>query len=213
MLNIYTYVLDHDLGLAPNPFWGYCTLAVCKPQLRKSKKLRIGDWIIGTGSRALEKRYKRPKGKFVNKLIYAMEVNEIISMEQYWNDGRFSIKKPILNGSLAKMYGDNIYQTLANGDWMQLDSAHSNSNGETNKKHLETDLSGKNVIISTNFYYFGENCVSIPTRFHRLIWNRRGHKFLNNDKTDDYINWIKNNHITGVTGDPIDWIKHNQFTL
>ncbi|HCD3629949.1 TPA: hypothetical protein NBO47_003868, partial [Klebsiella pneumoniae] len=23
----FTYKIDHDFGLAPNPFWGYCTLA------------------------------------------------------------------------------------------------------------------------------------------------------------------------------------------
>ena len=26
-----SYVVRHDKGLAPNPFWGYCTLAVCTP--------------------------------------------------------------------------------------------------------------------------------------------------------------------------------------
>ncbi|WP_448137577.1 Nmad2 family putative nucleotide modification protein [Sphingobacterium siyangense] len=213
MLKIYTYVLDHDLGLAPNPFWGYCTVAVCKPKIRKSKKLKIGDWIVGTGSRELEKRYKRPKGKYVNKLIYAMEVNEILTFEDYWNDIRFNIKKPVLDGSLAKMYGDNIYKPLDNSNWAQLNSAHSNADGSINKKHLKTDISGKNVLISTNFYYLGDKCVRIPDRFHGLIWNRQGEKSFEDGNTVNYIDWIINNHTKGVTGDPIDWVKHNQLIL
>ncbi|WP_433863020.1 hypothetical protein [Sphingobacterium thalpophilum] len=213
MLKVYTYVLDHDLGLAPNPFWGYCTVAVCKPQIRKSKNLKIGDWIVGTGSRALEERYKRPRGKYVNKLIYAMEVNEILTFEKYWNDPRFNIKKPILTGSLAKMYGDNIYCPLGNGDWQQLNSAHSHSDGSLNKKHLKADIGGKNVLISTNFYYFGNNCVKIPNEFYQYIWNRRGEKIFEDNKTSGYIDWIVKNHASGVTGDPIDWVKHDQFIL
>jgi hypothetical protein len=63
---IYTYRLDHDLGLAPNPFGKFCTLTVCKPKIRNSKKLKLGDWVIGTGSKALEETTSR---KLTDKLI------------------------------------------------------------------------------------------------------------------------------------------------
>ncbi len=46
---IYSYVLRYDDGVAPNPFFGFCTLAVCKPVIRR--KAQVGDWIIGTGSK------------------------------------------------------------------------------------------------------------------------------------------------------------------
>lgn len=213
MLKIHTYVLDHDLGLAPNPFWSYCTVAVCKPQIRKSKKTEVGDWIIGTGSRALEKRHKRPRGRYVNKLIYAMEVNEILTLEEYWNDSRFIIKRPIVNGSLARMYGDNIYYPLENQVWTQLNSAHSNGDGSTNMKHLKVDTSGKNVLISTNFYYLGDSCMPIPERFHKMVCDGRGHRCFEDADNAEYIDWIINNNTKGVTGDPIDWIKHTQYTL
>ncbi|MDM1072282.1 hypothetical protein HX001_07220 [Empedobacter brevis] len=213
MLKLYTYVLDHDLGLAPNPFWGYCTLAVCKPKIRKSKKLSIGNWIIGTGSRALEKRYSRKKGVYVNNLIYAMEVNEIIKMEDYWNDSRFLIKRPNINGSLAKMYGDNIYSLKENGEWVQLNSAHSLLEGAINEKHLKADTGGINVLISNNFYYLGDNCVKIPEEFKHLICNGRGERCHEEDLCEDLINWIKRTHNKGVTGEPIDWTKYNQLTL
>ena len=74
-------MIDHDFGLAPNPFGQYCTIAVCKPNLRKSKNLKIGDWIIGTGSKSLE---KSSGIKSVSKLIYAMKLTEIIKLNELW---------------------------------------------------------------------------------------------------------------------------------
>lgn len=209
MLSVYTYVIDHDLGLAPNPFWGYCTLAVCKPKIRSSKQLKVGDWIVGTGSVALEKKFKRPKGKFVNKVIYVMEVNEIISFEEYWKDFRFNVKKPNVNGSLTRMYGDNIYYPL-DGDWGQLNSAHSNYDGSMNLKHLKKDLSGKNVLISDNFYYFGNNLIDVPMKFVKLFKVGVGEKKNTDELAVEFITWIKDTQTKGITGEPIDWILHSQ---
>ena len=70
-MKIYSYVLKHDSGFAPNPFWGFCTLATCKPVIRRNAK--PGDWIIGTGS-----VYEgRPE-----KLIYVMHIYEAIPIEE-----------------------------------------------------------------------------------------------------------------------------------
>ncbi|MBK9047533.1 MAG: hypothetical protein IPL74_12755 [Bacteroidetes bacterium] len=63
---MYSYLIEHDLGLAPNPFGKYCTLAVCKSEIRKSKKLSIGDWIIGTGSGDLEAATKKTATKKID---------------------------------------------------------------------------------------------------------------------------------------------------
>lgn len=46
---LFSYVLRFDDGAAPNPFWGTCTLAICKPDIRRTAN--IDDWIIGTGSK------------------------------------------------------------------------------------------------------------------------------------------------------------------
>ncbi|MBC6697349.1 Nmad2 family putative nucleotide modification protein [Hymenobacter puniceus] len=46
---LYSYVLRFDTGDAPNPYGGVCTLAVCKPAIRRTAQ--IGDWILGTGSK------------------------------------------------------------------------------------------------------------------------------------------------------------------
>lgn len=90
----FSYKIEHDFGLAPNPFGGYCTLAVCKSSIRSNKGLEVGSWIIGTGSKKL---------KNANKLIYAMQVGEKLTFNEYWNDPRFQYKKPIINGTLVQM--------------------------------------------------------------------------------------------------------------
>src|SRR4051812_17344850 len=115
-MGYFSYKVEHDYGLAPNPFGGYCTLAVCKPIIRNNKNLAIKDWIIGTGSMKLKR---------IHQLIYAMQVEEIITFNQYWADPRFQYKKPIINGSLVQMYGDNFYHQDPNTKrWIQEDSAH-----------------------------------------------------------------------------------------
>src|SRR5712692_10528871 len=48
-VKLYSYVVARDYGFAPNPFFGFCTLATCKPEIRKAAA--IDDWVIGTGSK------------------------------------------------------------------------------------------------------------------------------------------------------------------
>ena len=44
--HFFMYVVKVDSGFAPNPVGGLCTLACCKPTIRKTAN--VGDWIIGT---------------------------------------------------------------------------------------------------------------------------------------------------------------------
>jgi hypothetical protein len=43
MARIYSYVVRYDSGFAPNPFYGYCTLATCKPDIRRGAE--VGDLV------------------------------------------------------------------------------------------------------------------------------------------------------------------------
>ena len=65
MTRIYSYVVRYDSGFAPNPFYGFCTLATCKPDIRRAAN--VGDWIVGSGS---NDRSIRRGGH----LVYAMQV-------------------------------------------------------------------------------------------------------------------------------------------
>ncbi len=209
-MNYYSYLIKHDYGLAPNPFGGYCTLTVCKPQIRNNSKLQIGDWIIGTGTTALSKDFSR---KLKYRLIYAMQVTEIISIENYWNDIRFMCKKPILNGSLPLMYGDNFYHKDENGKWIQEDSAHSNIDGTPNLKHLETDTSGLNSIISENFFYFGQSAPLLPVTLRSICHSGVGHKLLSPTLGNEFVSWLTNQYQPKIYGKPINWIIYNQQSL
>jgi hypothetical protein len=210
MLKIYSYLLDHDLGLAPNPFGRYCTLAVCKPAIRKSGNLALGDWVIGTGSKSLEEATGK---RLTGKLIYAMRVTDRIPLENYWADPRFQYKKPIMNGTLITMFGDNFYHKNEHGSWIQEDSSHSNYDGSVNLQHLEVDTSGNNVLISECFYYFGDNAQIIPDNLKELCHSTQGQKIVK-DQTlvVGFSNWISSFR-RGVHGKPLNWCEYDQLSL
>jgi len=201
-MNLFSYKLDHDFGLAPNPFGEYCTLAVCKSSIRSNKNLQIGDWIIGTGSVAL---------KNINQLIYAMKLEEKITFQAYWEDTRFQYKKPILNGSLVQLYGDNIYhKDLETNEWIQENAAHSLEGGVTNKKHLTSDVNGEFVLISKEFFYFGNNCPIIPAKYQGVCSKGRNMMWRKIPELVKigFIQWLTQNYTAGIHGDPINWKEH-----
>jgi hypothetical protein len=208
-MNYYSYKIEHDYGLAPNPFGGYCTIAVCKGDIRGSKRLELGDWIFGTGSKALE---KIAGTEMINHLIYAMKVEEKITFDEYWNDSRFQYKKPIINGSLVKMYGDNFYHkdSETNG-WVQENSAHSLSNGSCNIGHRRRDTKSENVLISKTFYYLGDNSPLIPDEFVEVCSRGRNVKgpAIPKDTADSFVKWLEENYSIGIYGDPINWKEHS----
>ena len=92
------YVVDRDFGFAPNPFHGYCTLATCKPGIRKGAE--VGDWVIGIGGSRLNA---------TGRCIFAMRVGRKITFNEYWENLEYLDKKPIRIGSRRMMVGDNIY--------------------------------------------------------------------------------------------------------
>lgn len=149
---LFVYVIARDFGFAPNPFHGICTLATCKPGIRKSAA--PGDWILGIGGKQL--------GEAHRKCILLMKVSDKISFQEYWNDARFSIKKPCRNGSHVKMLGDNIYHKSADGEWIQEDSHHSNPDGTINETNLSRDTAScDQVLISNHFFYFGKSAIPV----------------------------------------------------
>jgi hypothetical protein len=180
---IYSYVVTRDYGFAPNPFFGYCTLATCKPRIRKSAQ--VGDWIIGVGSSA-------QNSKFKNRLIYTMCIEEKLLFNDYWNDVRFKKKKPVMNGSNKQLYGDNIYHKNINtGEFIQENSHHSLENGFVNEKNYKRDLSGEYVLISKNYWYFGEDAIPFSDDLKNIIHSGIGYsKYDNKSLIDNFIIWI-----------------------
>lgn len=203
-MKLYSYIVARDYGFAPNPFHGYCTLATCKPKIRAGA--RVGDWIMGTGAKS---RYD-----FAGRLIYAMQVNEILDFDKYWNDPRFLRKRPNLNGSLKLIYGDNIYRKDGKR-WVQADSHHSLENGRPNKANIAWDTGVDRLLVATKFVYWGKDALTLPTRFrpyHKtgedICCKARGHRVLGEVLAAAFVGWLEQKGKWGFQGDPLEFEKH-----
>ena len=137
---LYSYVVDHDTGEAPNPFFGFCTLCLCKyrSSMKKSRNIvelaGTGDWLVGTGGIDLAKSAGH------GKLIYAMRVTNKLTLGEYFRSPEFELKKPKPNGKKHWQYGDNLRPVGL------------------------FESSQRFVLISDHFYYFGRNAIPIPPK-------------------------------------------------
>src|SRR6267143_4133854 len=155
MPKLYSYVVARDYGFAPNPFFGVCTLATCKPMIRKTAA--VGDWVVGTGSKGYGLQ---------GRLVYAMAISETLRYDEYWGDPRCRNKRPNLRGSLKQAYGDNIYhKSRSIGRWAQANSHHSNQHGTPNAANIAHDTHAPRVLIGTDFVYWGRSGPKIPKQF------------------------------------------------
>ena len=200
-VRLFSYVVARDYGFAPNPFFGICTLATCKPNIRQV--VSIGDWIIGTGSK--QKNRQR-------RLVYAMRVTETMTYNEYSADERFRRKKPNLRGSLKQAFGDNIYFQDNSGQWQQLDSHHSYQDGRLNPHNVINDTQTDRVLLSTEYAYWGASGPEIPHQFSNYngfdICARRNHKSrFPKELVDEFLDWLSSLDASGYLGAPLDWPK------
>lgn len=205
--NLYSYVVRHDSGFAPNPFFDYCTLATCKPKIRE--RAVLGDWVIGTGSNNKEVR----RG---GHLVYAMRVTEILDTTQYWYDDRFRNKRPNLYLNWKTASGDNIYEPLGESKFKQLDSYHSMRDGSPNLEHLTRDTKIERVLISDDFVYYGGEGPKLPAEFlsggtHEILHKGQFHRRFDNEKViHSFVTWLRSREDEGYTGKPWDWVRRRQ---
>ncbi|HTF68409.1 MAG TPA: hypothetical protein VK638_37600 [Edaphobacter sp.] len=198
-MTLYSYVVSHDFGFAPNPFHGVCTLATCKPAIRKNAC--VGDYVVGTGCA------KRNRQGY---LVYFMLISETITFDQYWTDQRYQVKKPNLRSSIIYAFGDNIYHRAERGKWVQEKSVHSYENGRSNPVNIRTDTKSDRVLIATDFLYFGRAGPEIPEQFRKtkeqdICGKRYYRKNLSPDLVANFIGWLRQLGTQGYAGDPLDW--------
>jgi hypothetical protein len=173
---LYSYCIPFDDGAAPNPYWGLCTLAICKPVIRRNAS--VGDWVVGTGSK---------KHHMENKVIYAMKITDVMTLAEY-NDFcllNFPNKIPDMQDkNLAMRAGDCIYY-YESGRYIQRKGVHNDGN-------YSTDTNGKNVLLSDHFFYFGDKPVDLPKDLHPIVKQSQGHKSIfNNNYMESFITWIE----------------------
>ena len=198
---LHSYIVAYDSGFAPNPFNGFCTLATCKPDIRK--RAALGDWIVGTGSNRKGVR----RGGF---LVHAMRVREALTFAEYWNDPRFERKKPNLYGSYRMACGDNAYCPLEGGGWKQLNSYHSKEDGSPFQRHISRDTSVDRVLISDDFVYFGAEGPVIPKALKDagIVHCAIGQKRITNTATiGDFEAWLEGLGVEGYQGRPYERVE------
>jgi hypothetical protein len=183
-----SYVVKNDTGFAPNPFWGFCTLAACTPN-HQNLCLEQGDWLLGHSSRV-----------HGNQIIYVMRISEVLGFDKYYRDPRFAEKKTDL-GSWQKRCGDNIYYSDAAGRWRQSETAYFH----TSPGDINQDTRYPRVFISEHFYYFGENAVDFPHKYISLIQTRQGCSCNHKAETlQSFISWLEKTYLLGINGQPRD---------
>lgn len=198
-MRLFSYVVARDFGFAPNPFYGACTLATCKPGIRGHAE--VDDWVIGTGSQT--------KGR-KNSLVYAMRVAETMTFNQYWADQRYQRKKPNLRGSMKQAFGDNIYFKDSHNHWHQLNSHHSYRDGSPNPHNIRNDTQSDRILIAEEYAYWGGTGPEIDPRFRDYEGNDvcagRGYKCKFPPRfVADFVAWFRSLEVQGYLGDPLDW--------
>lgn len=197
---IYRYVVRYDGGTAPNPLGGYCTLAICKPAIRRTA--RLGDWVVGFRSRDHE------------RVVYAMEVAESLTFAEYWSDVRFRSRRPDDPSAPT----DNIYRPRpdrvegeAELEWVPNEVHDAGS--------LAHDTGGKRVLVATRFWYFGGTSPKLPTELTHLSPVGRGHVVHASRRDGDlerFMAWLTQLP-PGMSGRPIDagtarWARGPELT-
>lgn len=202
MARMHSYVVARDYGFAPNPFFGVCTLATCKPRIRKAAE--IDDWVIGTGSKTRGRE---------GRLVYAMRVTATMSLDDYWKHPEYQVKKPVLSGSKKQAFGDNIYhRDPKTKRWIQVNSHHSLPNGKPNKVNVETDTQTDRILLSKDFVYWGGNGPMLPKTFRQYggkdLCGGRGHKNrFSEQMIEEFVLWLRSLQQQGYCGSPLDWAK------
>jgi hypothetical protein len=201
-LRLHSYVVEHDYGFAPNPFYGVCTLATCKPRIRAHAS--VGDYVVGTGC---AKRRRR------GYLVYFMRVEEILTFDDYWVNHRFQRKRPSLRGSKMQAFGDNVYHRDPNtGLWQQANSFHSLRDGSPNPINVEHDTQSTRVLIGSDFGYWGGSGPKIPGQYRDFngvdICAKRGHRSNFPDGlVTAFVEWLRGLNEQGYIGTPLDWVR------
>ena len=178
-MQLYTYCLRFDDGAAPNPFWGICTLAICKPAIRRTAK--IGDWVVGLGSA------NSPLGDISDCVVYVMRVSDKRSLRVYdiLCRARYEGKIPDWHSSdFNRRVGDCIYDYGSGSPPRLRLAVH-------DERNRQRDLSGENVLVSDHFYYFGDRPIKLPQHLFGLIHSQQGHRVkADQPYSDAFVQWI-----------------------
>jgi hypothetical protein len=192
-MKLLKYVMTHDSGLAPNPFFGTCSLALCTPN-HMNARLNPGDWVVAHSSKERGLR-----------LVYAMRLTQVLDMPTYF--ANFPEKRPDPNGTYEQQCGDNLY--YRDGDrWARMPSAEHNTPDDFAKDR------NRRVYLAEgeeNYWYFGAAASPLPElagfadRFPWLVKDRQGFSYVREQmRIATFTKWLDQLEKRGLIGQPRD---------
>jgi len=150
--------------------------------------LNKGDWIAGfLGAQRC------------HKFLYAMEINQSMPMNKYFDDPRFEKKKPSLRGGWQERCGDNFYEQRSDGVWIQ----HRNR-FHLGQEYLKKDTRHPIVFVASRFWYFGRSCKPSPQEYAELIGGRGIRTKHDPVVAAQFIEWVETAFEPGIHGYPAD---------
>ena len=162
---LFTYKVMHDGGSAPNPYSELCTLAICKPAIRRVA--RVGDVIVGFGCKS--------NGDDEHRIVYCMIIDEVLTWDAYISACKMGKYKNRIPTS-PNDPGDCIWSsTIQAHDPLDSHSGH-------DKDDFNNDVkSGENVLIGKKYWYFGNGANQYICINEELPLVGRGHRSTSND--------------------------------
>lgn len=170
MTKIYLYRIVNDTGYAPNFADNVATLAMCKPEIRRTAQ--VGDWIIGLASRKLYKDGITHKNLPRNTVVWCMRVSNKLTFAEYDE----LCTSTLINKIPTR---ENGYR----GD-SQIKSDGTFREGDHSPELIVRDLRGKFVLLGEKYYY------STNSEFKELPddWDcgsvKRGHRVMREVTTE-----------------------------
>jgi hypothetical protein len=173
---LFTNVLRYDEHKAPNPYWGTCTLAICKPAIRRAAG--VGDWVVGVGAEEFG---------LSGRVVYAMRVTGKMTMREYDAFTKASLRGKIPSfraKDRRRRFGDSIYD-FSQDPPRQRPGVHE-------RTETERDLGGGYVLLSTDFVYFGsEGAPELDADLLPIAAVGRGHRAnLNDPYVGRFAEWL-----------------------
>lgn len=145
-------------------------------------------WIAGF----LEKR----RG---HRFLYAMEISEILELDDYYHNQLFAAKRPNLRGSWQERCGDKFHSRDVEGNWIQ----------HRNRFHLDEGIKKQDtkyarVFIGQRFWYRGRAASTFPVRYRPLVGGRGAR--VNHDPilAAEFCAWVVADFEPGVADVPND---------
>ena len=178
-MRLFSYCLRYDVGAAPNPYWGLCTLTICKPAIRRAAQ--VGDWVVGLGSANL------PENRS-NQVVFTMKVTYKKTMAEYDQFCQAHLPGKIpqwQSRDYARRVGDCIYDYSKGEPPRMRKGVHDEGN-------RARDLGGQYALLSDHFYYFGNQPVGLPDHLKPIIHSTQGHKSnANQPYAKAFVSWIE----------------------